>query len=589
MVINFPFIYMTLYTTVNYTDLYPGNKPTIEELLEGIPSNLLIMILSVINSEITAAKDFKEVQTRMTSFIAQRFSQSELLNIDRRLSIFKEKTQGTSIIWGKRYVLEFIKYEFLNYRDLEHIELTPEHEMKIFQAYLLIVERLNDIDRLEFKKNLDLIEKNDEYQFEKIVWPFVLKQYDNNNTVNPISQFIKLFALIKHSLTDPEILKSWKLFLKYNGFEKLNNYLAGVHFLVNVTQNRQENGSFLRAFTRIKQKDLPSHFLNLCLDFKEFSTKEDNKVDFKGIREKPLFNYKDENIIVLDMNFLNNKIYNGPLFDMYYKTDMATNTRFKDFPQFKTHIGTHVSENIIFKGIMKKLFKKNFIKLYFDDDSKSNCPDAYIRYGSKVFLVEFKDYLFPGSLVDKYSFDDIKAHIDLKFINNNKKKNKGISQIVEQIKILSTTKFEFDKFSDKTITVYPVIVHTNFAYQLPGVNDYLRREFEKRVGRELLGSKTIIEKLVLIDLDSFFDFLLLENFSIKTLEGFLKKYCHIIENRVKKFQQHVNQQNFVRSRESFDEIYKSIIKPELKILSVEKSIDILLETIEVDEGLFEGF
>lgn len=580
---------MLLYTTVNYSDIYPGPKPIKEKLLEGISSRLLVKILSVINTELSAAEDMNEVQTRMTGFMTQRFSVQEKAILNRGLSFFQNRAKLSPIIWGKRYVLGFIKYEFLNYRDLEQGELTPEHELNIFKAYLLIAEELNEKDGEELKKVTDSMETSDEHFFEKLVWPFLLKQFDINNKVNPSSQFIKLLALIKHGISDSEILKSWKKFINYNGFETLNKYLAGIHYLITVTLRNKDNGSFLRAFTRIKTADLPKHLLNLSFDVDEFMSDDEKKIDFKGLREKPLFRSNDDEFVILDIDYLNNKIYNGPLFDMYYKTNMSANTRFKVFPDFKKHIGTHVSENIIFRGVIGKLFKRRNIEPYFDNKSKPNQPDCYIRNGSTIFLIEFKDYLFPGKLVDEYSFQKIKEHIDLKFIKNERGSNKGISQIIEQLKILSTIKFEFDRFRNKNIKVYPLIVHTNFTYQLPGVNCYLQKEFEKKLVSELPDLKIRVEKLILIDLDTLFEFLYLKEMNLKIFEVFLNRYNHILENRTKKFYLSVSQENFVRARTSFDEIYKTILYKETQTLQGKSIVNILLEAIDANEELLNAF
>lgn len=310
---------MVLYTTLNYSDIYPGIKPSKEFLLQEIPSKILVKILSVINTELSVATDM-EVQTRMTKFITQRFTTQHIVFLNQRLSDFQRRTNSSSLIWGKRYILEFLNYEFLNYRELQEIELTPEHEVNIFKAYLLIAEESNEKDREELAKITADLKAGEQYSFERLVWPFLLRQFDINNKVNPSSQFIKLLALIKHSLTDVEILESWKKFLSYNGFKSLNEYLGGVHYLIKIALRNQDNGSYLRAFTMIKISDLPQHLMNLSFDVNEFRADEKKKIDYKGMREKPLFKSKDDEFVILDIDFLNNKIYNGPLFDMYYNT-----------------------------------------------------------------------------------------------------------------------------------------------------------------------------------------------------------------------------------------------------------------------------
>ena len=62
---------------------------------------------------------------------------------------------------------------------------------------------------------------------------------------------------------------------------------------------------------------IPYHLFNLSLNIAEFFTREHKRIDFKGLKEKPLFQTAENKFIILDIDFLNNKIYNGPLFDMF--------------------------------------------------------------------------------------------------------------------------------------------------------------------------------------------------------------------------------------------------------------------------------
>lgn len=580
---------MVTHTVINYTDIYFGPKPTKEELLLGINSKIVVVLMAMINSELHSTADPFETQRHITAFITQRFPQHERNELNNGLNLFQKKISEPFVIWGKRYVLEFMKYEFLNYREGESVESTPEEEVKIFKAYLLVCEEVNEKDRQELAKTMDDLQENPDMFFEKLVWPFVLKQFSTNNQVNPVFQFIKLLGLIKYSITNRELLASWKEFISINGFTNLREYLGSVFFLIKTTQRNSLNDPLFKVFSWINAKELPKHLLNLSFYVNDFKNNEEKRVDFKGLREKPLFESNQNEFVILDLDYLNNKIYNGPLFDMYYQTNMASKTKFKKFPDFKNYIGTNVSENIVFKGIVKKLFNKVHIQLHFDDEKKDNHPDCYIRSGNKIFLIEFKDYLFPGKIVDEYSFEKIKEHLDLKFIMNERGSNKGISQIVEQLKIIRTTKFDFDKFSHSNITIYPIIIHTNFTYQMPGVNYYLNQKLQSKLDDELPNFVYNVKKLVLIDLESLFEFLNLKKINLKVFESFLDRYEQILTDRSKRFISNPNQTNFVRARSSFDEIYKTIINKENELQAENNRIRLLLDVVGADEELLNSF
>jgi hypothetical protein len=79
-----------------------------------------------------------EVQKRITGFITDRFPEQDRLILNKGLNEFQLRSREPIVLWGKRYVLELMKYEFLNYRDGESINTSPEEEVRIFKAYLLV-------------------------------------------------------------------------------------------------------------------------------------------------------------------------------------------------------------------------------------------------------------------------------------------------------------------------------------------------------------------------------------------------------------------------------------------------------------------
>ena len=146
-----------------------------------------------------------------------------------------------------------------------------------------------------------------------------------------------------------------------------------------------------QEFRIMRLTNASPHLLNLSFDVSEFVKDEKKWIDYKGLKEKPIFKSGENEFVILDIDYLNNKIYNGPLFDMYNQTNMANKTRFKQFPDFKSHISTHVRENIIFKGIIEKLFLNKRTIVHFDDENIDNTPDCYIRNGKKIFFLLFHE------------------------------------------------------------------------------------------------------------------------------------------------------------------------------------------------------
>ena len=436
---------MLSFTVPNYTDLYVGEKPILEKLLEGIPSKVVISILAILNSELYLKSDKIETQAQLFEVISQNFPKSEKYKLQSAIQDFIKKLKGERFtLWAKRYILEYMQYVFLNYNSINSINSTPEQEVNIVKGYLLITEELNERDRLEFKQFRNSQKVGEEYFFERIVWPFTLKQFDTNNQVNPVYNFFNLLGFLKFILAEEELSNYFKKYLLLNGFETIRNFMGSISELIKIAQHQNlspENK--LEKFAWIKPNDFVLHLENLSINIEAFKNDKTKQVDYKGLRETPLFKVNENEYIILDIDFLNNKIYYGQIFDMYFKTGMEGHT-YKTFPDFKSTISKKVSEEILFKGLLTALFKKKNIVIYFDDNNKDGSPDCYIRSGESIFIIEFKDYLFPGKLVGSYSFEDIKNHVDQKFILNQNKKNKGVNQLIEQIKTIARNGFDFD-------------------------------------------------------------------------------------------------------------------------------------------------
>lgn len=580
---------MRVHTTLNYSDVYPGPKPDKEALLTGIPSPSIILVLCAINAELASARDLNDVQLRMIQLITNRFPAGEKIDIIDSLKRLQEKTGSPPIVWARRYVLALMKFVFLHYHDLPDITLNVQHEINLFKAYLLIAEELNRQDGDAFNKMSTSLSLDRDYFFERLVWPFLIRQFDTNNHVSPPFEMIKLLSLVKYSQHHPELRESWLKFIAFNGFDSMGKYLGSVHSLIKITQHYNEKNGLFKSFTTINPIDLPDHLQNLSFDVVTFAQNSDKQIDYKGFREKPLFKNKDNGYIILDLDFMNNKIYNGPLFDMYSQTRMNEHTSFKSFPDFKSHLSTHVLENILLRGVLLKLFKGKDVQIHFDEDKNDGYPDCYIRKGNILVLIEFKDYLFPGKLVDEFSFEKIKSHIDDRFIKNKGGSNKGISQLVQQLKTLNTTKFPFDDFNEKNLVVFPVMIHTNFMYQLPGINTYLDNAFNQMLQTAVSHPVFQTRNLVLIDLSTLFEFLFLKKMNLKIFTNLLNRFNKILYNRERLFQNHANQENFVRARTSFDEIYWTILYKDSGDMRTKNTGNIFLDTIDATEEIYNNF
>lgn len=124
---------------------------------------------------------------------------------------------------------------------------------------------------------------------------------------------------------------------------------------------------------------------------------------------------------------------------------------------------------------------------------------------------------------------------------------------------------------------------------MPGINHYLNNEFRRLISEKLTDADLQIEDLVLFDLDILFEFLQIQGMDLNLLEDLLKRYYGILENRAKRFQQISSQNNFVRARASFDEIFITIMGQDLKDLPVPRRVSAFLDSIGISDEKLEAY
>jgi hypothetical protein len=105
---------MRVVISVTYSEIFDGDTPDLKDLLNDIPSEVVISILSLINSQLYLGHDLK-TQIRILNFLTFRQSDQTKSKILSRL-IKKSEKEPSIEFFGLLYSTEFIHYELLNYR-----------------------------------------------------------------------------------------------------------------------------------------------------------------------------------------------------------------------------------------------------------------------------------------------------------------------------------------------------------------------------------------------------------------------------------------------------------------------------------------
>ncbi len=129
-----------------YKDVFEGKSEQYFKLVEDIPSRVIITLMSFINNQLIDYRNDRKKQIELFDFVVRRLEPKEKARIANQINKFYHRANSDIALFGLRYTMEFINRELVNYRDFDFIDTTPEQELRIFKAYLKIVEDLTTND-----------------------------------------------------------------------------------------------------------------------------------------------------------------------------------------------------------------------------------------------------------------------------------------------------------------------------------------------------------------------------------------------------------------------------------------------------------
>lgn len=566
-----------------YSDFFGNKTRTYESLLEDVSSDVVIKLIISLNNELNVNESVSEQQIRLRKIVSSRYTKEQLLLLDNGVRKFKLKMPHyDGMIFGRRYLLSMLLRELKRNHKCDTDIDNPIHEFNFLLAYLIVIDEVKEGDG-QVLHRIQMAEK-DEMSRLNMVWAGFVNQYEFNHNVNSVFELFRLVCFSKYCYSN---LKTYtKELINKNGFKSLSEFLSSYYQLLSSTLNVQIDKPLKKLYFINPKDDVDRTHLR-----SQSINKVNNKTSLRisDIRKYPLFETEEKQFMVIDEDFYRKKIYKGPLFEIYYDTGLKN---IMTFPDYKTKISKDLFEGICFKAILSSLRKSKYDAVYFDHDIKSQ-PDLYFRRANKIILVEFKDYLFPDSVVEGIDVESVRKYIDERFLVSDKGQSKGINQLTSHVKNLYAGKFDFDKGlstlleKNKKIEVYPIICYSDFFFSMPGINEYLSSEFKKRVKDFTYNNS--LENVTLVNLEILFDFSTKDG-DFGRLINFINRYWSIIGNRKSKSVKNGGMDNFLSARVSFDEIYESIFKKELK-QQVEsknnKKLDEILDMVGISDGFLE--
>lgn len=466
--------------------------------------------------------------------------------------------------------LLFIETILENYNELPIVaNLTPEQELQLFKAYLWCSQGWIDRQSKAFVNKK--IETADD--FIRLSLPIQAPQIEIIEFKDFRLQFIKAIYFFRFCEKNGVFKKYLENFLKEKNVkswqEHLRNLISG--YL------RKLNPPIPSIMTVAdEQRDFKNWMETLCLNVQNFNRSD----DFQSLRENPLFKLDADKFLFLNLNFFIDKIYQGIQFDFgnaLVKNNVEYNgkriERFLDFRQIYAEV---FSESGLFYEVLNYVFEKNKYLMFTSDKMNQylngGAPDFYIRDSAKIYLFEFKDTLFSAKTKNSYDYEQIVAEINKKMVENEKGRQKGVTQLVNSIEKLSNGEFKkIDNYDFSKAIIYPIIAYTDLSFSVPGINYLLNKEFQKQIETKGLNRKFQIKRLTMIDLDSLIKFQDIFREKKITINHCLNGYAEYLTSsniltKATTFSQYIH---YLTSKMKYDSP-KMLIEEAIKLLPAEK-------------------
>lgn len=541
---------MQFIRTPYYEDIFDEEKPNMEDLVKDVPSRVIISYLAYLNSCLHLNFELKD-QVSLLKNMLKRQSFDTLQNILNKHQHFykqQKEPEGISVL-SSIYIKSFMHYELCHYRDFPFKDTTPQQELNIYKAYLLIVHEKN----MEFSQTFIEEKKSNKGDFFPVhTWPMLLAQLEATIRQEPIPSLIRAVCFFNFLQYHSPYSQYVKQFIARTNHSTTWDYLFALMNILQLSWDKKETNTVPFA---LKANDSYRTFFELlCIDPDVYGKRYQNAPEDHLLMKSKPFLKSENQYIVLDWDLITNKLHEGLLFDFFENSGIKECEEINTIPKFKRFIGKEITEKFTFQRLLKGILDQNHSHLIFPEKDDAGEPDAYFRLGNKILLFEIKDSLFAGEVLISQSYQKIKGEIDKK-LNNRKK---GIGQLIRMLEKLDKKSLEGKPYSDlgikpRNFIIYPILIYTDVHFSMDGVARYLVNEFKAGISHKALREnfKRIADPTILQ-----LNFLISAFTNIKEF-GFFKlidSLHHEVEKREKRHRYKVELNNLLSCNENHEQI-----------------------------------
>lgn len=488
---------MRLMLLVDYAEYY-GNEKTIEEakeLIKEIPSSTLINYISGFNIHLYLNEQDGKVQNYLIHSLLEKMSKKDRDDWCKKTIDIRDRNNINPIyIWSYSNYL-FYDIIFRTYNNLPCRDLTPTEARSFFDAYLIINRIANNLVD-PAKTDFEIAKETG--NTEHVIISNFIQQRDFTSNLDFRNQITRGMSFFKYLEEHQEY---GKVIADYWDVKNTSGYLdffKTILFLIMGTNFTGDAGK-RKQIVLIKKEDIEfgvniNTIDSLCIN--NYLSPE--KFELKLLWTKPLLKISEYQYYVLDINLLMNQLYKSQVFEFgAFLKSIGSKTNFLSIK------GKEFSEEIYFNSLIHDSFPyllKFFGSLCKNSKNEELC-DIYMRDNNKVALIEFKDNLFNDLVKQNRDSKQTIKELDKKFFQNQNESPKGISQLANAVNDIFDNKISFDKKIPEKIEIYPIVVYTDNALGMDGINFLYKDSFKALLNKP--NSNITIENVVFINLSYF--------------------------------------------------------------------------------------
>ena len=461
---------------ISYSQLYTGERPSVESLLSGIPTDEAVEW----SSYIVFRKDNLKIGECDIHILAPLLFHFES-ELQHKLTDYLGPTyNGIDMLIDRYSILKLISFLIAHHNEEHHL-LSNEEKTRLFKAYLVFCD-----EYLERISSGELIP--DKYTSDDMLKCYMPIQM-LTNAIDAFSD--SSIEVIKGKWFFVDFANTDKKFKQYvDNFINAKDYPNAIEYLGYIF-NAIASATVNEPPTNIMIFDKDSgpwiNFMNsMCANPEDFV--ED--FDLSALRSKPIYKISDDRYAILFSKFFVDKLFSGLLFDM--ASILAANGTFEDeviaYRSIKQQVGERFSEQyMLYRTLDNTLSRRMPVRICGQDLHKvlkSGEPDYYARRNNRVFLFEFKDVRLDSQTISSCDYETIRQKLYNIFVFNEEGKPKGVKQLANVIeKKLPEIISRIDTtVPDGTLKIYPVLVYTDGCFDIEGINYYLNGEFRRVIG-----------------------------------------------------------------------------------------------------------